>query len=100
MPRVVTMGGVTVRVESVSRILAGDHDELTGSEHLSDIIDIDQSPIGRSSRSNPATYIGFYDAIRTLFAETDDATRRGFAIGFASPLASKSSSCGVTLTPH
>ena len=61
-----------------SRVLAGDHDELTGSEHISDVIDIDQSPIGRSSRSNPATYIGFYDAIRTLFAETDEAKQRGF----------------------
>src|SRR6516162_4759122 len=60
-----------------SRVFAGDHDELTGSEHISDVIDIDQSPIGRSSRSNPATYIGFYDAIRTLFAETADAKRRG-----------------------
>ena len=61
-----------------SRVFAGDHDELTGSEHISDVIDIDQSPIGRSSRSNPATYIGFYDAIRTLFAETDEAKQRGF----------------------
>jgi excinuclease ABC subunit A len=61
-----------------SRVLAGEHDELTGSEHVSDVIDIDQSPIGRSSRSNPATYIGFYDAIRTLFAGTDQAERRGF----------------------
>jgi excinuclease ABC subunit A len=61
-----------------SRIFAGAHDELTGSEHISDVIDIDQSPIGRSSRSNPATYIGFYDAIRTLFAETDQAKKRGF----------------------
>jgi excinuclease ABC subunit A len=61
-----------------SRILAGEHDELTGSEHLSDVIDIDQSPIGRSSRSNPATYIGFYDAIRTSFAETAEAKRRGY----------------------
>jgi excinuclease ABC subunit A len=61
-----------------SRVFAGDHDELTGSEHISDVIDIDQSPIGRSSRSNPATYIGFYDAIRTLFAETDEAVKRGF----------------------
>jgi excinuclease ABC subunit A len=61
-----------------SRIFAGEHDELTGSEHISDVINIDQSPIGRSSRSNPATYIGFYDAIRTLFSETDQAKRRGF----------------------
>jgi excinuclease ABC subunit A len=61
-----------------SRMIAGDHDELLGAEHISDVVDIDQSPIGRSSRSNPATYIGFYDAIRTLFAETDEARRRGY----------------------
>jgi excinuclease ABC subunit A len=61
-----------------SRVFAGAHDELLGTEHLSDVIDVDQSPIGRSSRSNPATYIGFYDAIRTLFAETDEAKKRGF----------------------
>jgi excinuclease ABC subunit A len=61
-----------------SRVFAGAHDELTGSEHISDVIDIDQSPIGRSSRSNPATYIGFYDAIRTLFAETEQARQRNF----------------------
>ena len=61
-----------------SRVLAGDHDSLTGHEYLSDVIDIDQSPIGRSTRSNPATYIGIYDAIRTLFAETEESKRRGF----------------------
>jgi excinuclease ABC subunit A len=61
-----------------SRVFAGAHDELEGAEHLSDVIDVDQSPIGRSSRSNPATYIGFYDAIRTVFAETDEAKKRGF----------------------
>jgi excinuclease ABC subunit A len=61
-----------------SRVFAGDHDKLTGHESIDDIINIDQSPIGRSSRSNPATYIGFYDNIRTLFAETDDAKRRNF----------------------
>ena len=60
-----------------SRVLAGDHDELTGHEHITDVINIDQSPIGRSSRSNPATYIGFYDAIRKLFAETEGAQSRG-----------------------
>jgi len=61
-----------------SRVFAGDHDELLGHEHITDVIDIDQSPIGRSSRSNPATYIGVYDSIRTLFAETGDAKKRGF----------------------
>ena len=61
-----------------SRVLAGDHDELTGHEHVTDVINIDQSPIGRSSRSNPATYIGFYDAIRKLFAETEQAKSLGF----------------------
>jgi excinuclease ABC subunit A len=61
-----------------SRVLAGAHDRLLGHEHVSDVIDIDQSPIGRSSRSNPATYIGIYDAIRTLFAETEVAKLRGF----------------------
>jgi excinuclease ABC subunit A len=61
-----------------SRVFAGEHDELTGSELISDVIDIDQSPIGRSSRSNPATYIGFYDAIRALFADTSQAKARGF----------------------
>ena len=61
-----------------SRVLAGNHDALTGYEAIDDIINIDQSPIGRSSRSNPATYIGFYDNIRTLFAGTDDAKRRNF----------------------
>ncbi len=61
-----------------SRVLSGEHDDLTGHEFVSDVINIDQSPIGRSSRSNPATYIGFYDAIRKLFADTDDAKQRGF----------------------
>ncbi|MDR3637196.1 MAG: excinuclease ABC subunit UvrA [Isosphaeraceae bacterium] len=61
-----------------SRVFAGEHDELTGSEHINDVIDVDQSPIGRSSRSNPATYIGFYDAIRALFSETVEARNRGF----------------------
>jgi excinuclease ABC subunit A len=61
-----------------SRVMAGEHDELIGGEHITDVIDVDQSPIGRSSRSNPATYIGFYDAIRTLFSETDQAKASGF----------------------
>ena len=61
-----------------SRVLAGEHDSLSGYEQISDVINIDQSPIGRSTRSNPATYVGIYDAIRTLFAETDESKRRGF----------------------
>ncbi len=61
-----------------SRTLYGAHDELEGHEHISDVINIDQSPIGRSPRSNPATYIGFYDNIRKLFASTPLSEARGY----------------------
>lgn len=61
-----------------SRVLSGEHDGLDGVEHVTDIINIDQSPIGRTPRSNPATYIGFYDTIRKLFAETEEAAARGY----------------------
>jgi len=61
-----------------SRVLSGEHDSLEGVENLKDVIRIDQSPIGRNSRSNPATYIGFYDDIRTLFANVDEAKERGY----------------------
>ena len=61
-----------------SRVLSGEHDELVGHELIDDVINIDQSPIGRSPRSNPATYIGFYDNIRKLFAETEGAKQRKF----------------------
>ena len=61
-----------------SRVLAREHDELLGHEHVDDIINIDQSPIGRTPRSNPATYIGFYDNIRKLFAGTEEAKKRGY----------------------
>jgi excinuclease ABC subunit A len=64
-----------------SRTLYGAHEAIDGAEQISDVIDIDQSPIGRSPRSNPATYIGFYDDIRRLFAETDEARRRGYTAG-------------------
>ena len=61
-----------------SRTLYGAHEELEGHQHLSDVINIDQSPIGRSPRSNPATYIGFYDNIRKLFASTPLSLTRGY----------------------
>jgi len=63
-----------------SRMLSGQHRSLEGSEHISDVINIDQSPIGRSPRSNPATYIGFYDNIRKLFAATPAAKAKGFTV--------------------
>ena len=50
-------------------------------EHVTAVVNIDQSPIGRNSRSNPATYIGFYDNIRSLFAETDGSRSRGYKPG-------------------
>ena len=61
-----------------SRTLYGDHDELEGHEHVSDVISIDQSPIGRSARSNPATYIKFYDNIRKLFASAPLSVSRSY----------------------
>ena len=61
-----------------SRTLSGDHDHLDGYQHISDVINIDQNPIGRSPRSNPATYIGFYDNIRKIFANTPSAQARGY----------------------
>jgi excinuclease ABC subunit A len=61
-----------------SRVLPGQHDRLEGIEHLTDVIEIDQTPIGRTPRSNPATYIGFYDDIRKLFAATPAAQARGY----------------------
>ena len=61
-----------------SRVLSGQHDELVGHEFVDDVISIDQSPIGRSPRSNPATYIGFYDNIRKLFAETEESKKRKY----------------------
>ena len=59
----------------------GDHDEIIGIEHIDKVIDIDQSPIGRTPRSNPATYTGTFDIIRDLFASTPDARVRGYKPG-------------------
>ncbi len=59
----------------------GKHDDIEGIEQLDKIIDIDQSPIGRTPRSNPATYTGVFDMIRDLFASTADAKARGYTKG-------------------
>ncbi len=61
--------------------VAGKHDYIEGIEHLDKIINIDQSPIGRTPRSNPATYTGLFNDIRDLFAETQDAKVRGYGPG-------------------
>lgn len=59
----------------------GEHRRITGLEHLDKVIDIDQSPIGRTPRSNPATYTGVFDDIRDLFASTNEAKVRGYKKG-------------------
>ncbi len=64
-----------------ARCIAGDHDRIEGVEQLDKIIAIDQSPIGRTPRSNPATYTGVFDQIRDLFAATADAKARGYKKG-------------------
>jgi len=64
-----------------TRCIPGDHDDILGVEQLDKIIDIDQSPIGRTPRSNPATYTGVFDMIRDLFAATPDAKARGYKKG-------------------
>ena len=64
-----------------TRTLPGSHDRVDGLEHVHKVVNIDQSPIGRNSRSNPATYIGFYDAIRDLFAKAPVSVERGYKVG-------------------
>ncbi len=64
-----------------ARVLPGKLKKLEGAENISDIRIVDQSPIGRHSRSIPATYVGFYDKIRKLFADTEEAKDRGYTIG-------------------
>ena len=59
----------------------GEHDKVEGIEHIDKIIDIDQSPIGRTPRSNPATYTGVFDNIRDVFAQTNEAKVRGYQKG-------------------
>ena len=64
-----------------ARTIPGEHKEILGMEQLDKVINIDQSPIGRTPRSNPATYTGVFDQIRDLFAATADAKARGYKKG-------------------
>ncbi len=64
-----------------ARTNPGDHDRIEGIEHLDKIINIDQSPIGRTPRSNPGTYTGVWDEVRGLFAELPESKMRGYRIG-------------------
>ena len=64
-----------------ARVRPGEHKEIRGLEHIDKVIDIDQSPIGRTPRSNPATYTGVFDDIRDLFATTNEAKIRGYKKG-------------------
>jgi excinuclease ABC subunit A len=64
-----------------TRTLPGEHDAVDGLEHVHKVVSIDQSPIGRNSRSNPATYVGFYDAIRDLFTSAPLSTERDYKPG-------------------
>ncbi|MHA1907154.1 MAG: excinuclease ABC subunit UvrA [Candidatus Thorarchaeota archaeon] len=63
------------------RVLPGKHDRLEGIENIVDVRIVDQSPIGRHSRSTPATYVGFMDKIRRLFVDTEEAQNRGYSMG-------------------
>jgi excinuclease ABC subunit A len=64
-----------------SRVIPGEHTRITGLEHIDKVIDIDQSPIGRTPRSNPATYTGLFTPIRELFAEIPESKIRGYGPG-------------------
>ena len=72
--------GVAHKLHMASR-RAGRHDDIVGVDQIDKVIEIDQSPIGRTPRSNPATYTKVFDDIRTLFARTPDAKLRGYASG-------------------
>src|SRR3546814_7390160 len=59
----------------------GDHDRLLGAEQLAEVVMVDQTPIGKTARSNPASYVGAFDAIRKLFAQATLSRERGYTAG-------------------
>ena len=73
--------GLASRVYRAARTRPGAHDDIRGAQHIDKIIDIDQSPIGRTPRSNPATYTGLFDVIREVFSQTNEAKMRGYKPG-------------------
>jgi excinuclease ABC subunit A len=76
-----TLYAAAARQLNGARILAGKHDKVTGLQHLDKVIDIDQSPIGRTPRSNPATYTGAFTQIRDWFAGLPESLARGYKPG-------------------
>jgi excinuclease ABC subunit A len=76
-----TLFAAAARELNGARILAGKHDKVTGLQHLDKVIDIDQSPIGRTPRSNPATYTGAFTCIRDWFAGLPESLARGYKPG-------------------
>ncbi len=68
-------------LNKASTLTAGDHEAIEGLEHLDKVVDIDQSPIGRTPRSNPATYTGLFTPIRELFAQVQESRARGYKPG-------------------
>lgn len=76
-----TLYAAAARQLNGARVLAGKHDKITGLEHCDKVIDIDQSPIGRTPRSNPATYTGAFTNIRDWFAGLPEAQARGYKPG-------------------
>ncbi|UUL81700.1 excinuclease ABC subunit UvrA [Sphingomonas qomolangmaensis] len=76
-----TLYAAAARQLNGARVLAGKHDKVTGLEHLDKVIDIDQSPIGRTPRSNPATYTGAFTNIRDWFAGLPESLARGYKPG-------------------
>jgi excinuclease ABC subunit A len=76
-----TLYAAAARSLNGARIIAGKHDRVTGLEHLDKVIDIDQSPIGRTPRSNPATYTGAFTQIRDWFAGLPESQARGYKPG-------------------